>query len=248
MLQSQFHPLKTNASTGELYLPLEYHPNIILTTPRLSDIPKLPDLLNDPGVCIWLRGPPYPYEIEHSEEWVTKLVEETEEILQELKDAEGNDTLKLVGGSPVRCIREIKEDGTDVLIGDIHLRRCETMELAPGMKNDSESWEDSPKLLGVANMRRENGDPEILWSVGYFLATSHSGQGIMTSAFKAILEQWAIPRMGIRRMIGETYAENFGSQRVLEKNGFVFREIVKEHLEAKGKKHDICVFDLNVSL
>ncbi|KAJ3978110.1 acyl-CoA N-acyltransferase [Lentinula raphanica] len=246
MSLTQTYPLRVNSTTGELYLPLESHPNIIITPPRMSDIPRLPDLLNDPGVCVWISGPPYPYEIEHSKGWITMCVEDIEETLQELKDAEGDDNLKLVGGCPVRYIREVKEDGTDLLIGDIDLRRCETMELAPGVNNESELWEESPKLLGVANMQRENGDPEILWSLGYFLATSHSGKGIMSSALEAILQKWAIPRMGIRRMIGETYVENYGSRRVLEKNGFVFRKVIKEHVEAKGKKHDVCIFDLIV--
>lgn len=40
------------------------------------------------------------------------------------------------------------------------------MELAPGVKNNGERLEDSPKLFGLVNMQRENGDPEILWSVG----------------------------------------------------------------------------------
>lgn len=61
MPQSQLHPLKVNPSTGEPYLPLKSHPNVILTPPRLSDIPLLPALLNDPGVHVWLVGPPYPY-------------------------------------------------------------------------------------------------------------------------------------------------------------------------------------------
>lgn len=61
MVRSQFHPLQVNAITGEPFFPLETHPNIILTPPRLSDIPKLPDLMNDPGVCVWLTGPPHPY-------------------------------------------------------------------------------------------------------------------------------------------------------------------------------------------
>ncbi|KAJ4472539.1 acyl-CoA N-acyltransferase [Lentinula edodes] len=248
MVRSQFHPLKVNATTGEPFFPLETHPNIILTPPRLTDIPKLPDLMNDPGVCVWLTGPPHPYTLEHAEAWVTTTVDEANGILQELKDVEGSDTLKLVGGSLIRCIREIKKDGSDVLIGDIHLRRCASMELAPGVKNNGERLEDSVKLLGLVNMQRENGDPEILWSVGYFLATSHAGQGIMSNAFKAVLQQWAFPRMGVRRMIGESYVENYGSRRVMEKNGFVFREILEGHAEAKGQKHDVCVYDLNLNV
>lgn len=200
--------------------------------------------------------------IEHSHVWVSGIVDEANRWLQELQDAEGDDTLKIIGGCPVRYIREVKEDGTDVLIGDIMLERCETMELA-GSKGVN--WKDAPRLLEINNQRK-NGDPEIIWSVGCksdvfrlittlvhqtetdFLKTSHAGQGIMSSAFNAVLQQWAIPRMGLRRMIALTWPTNRSSQRVMEKNGFILREVVEEYVEAKGKIRDIWVFDLSVTV
>ncbi|KAE9409170.1 acyl-CoA N-acyltransferase [Gymnopus androsaceus JB14] len=242
--KSQLYPLEVNPSTGEPFLSLKSHPNIIITPPRLTDIPLLPSLLNDPTTAQWLKGPPLPYLLEHSQVWVTQIKQKTDELLQELQDAEGHESLKVVGNCPVRYIREVKKDGTDVLIGDIELRRCEEMELA-GPKGVN--WDDAPRLLEINNQRKA-GDPEIVWSVGYFLATSHAGQGIMTSAFNAILKEWAIPRMGMRRMVAITNPNNYGSQKVMKKTGFVFREMLEKHIEGKGKKHDIYVFELNITV
>ncbi|KAF9074968.1 acyl-CoA N-acyltransferase [Rhodocollybia butyracea] len=233
MSKSYLHPLKVNPSTGEPFLPLDSHPGFIITPPRLSDIVLLPDLLNDPNVHPWLKGPPYPYTLEHSRAWVTEKVEEATALLQELESS-SEGSLKVVGGCPIRYIREVKEDGTDVLVGDIGLQRSDGVDL-----------QNAPRLLDVNNQRKA-GDPEIIWSMGYLLAPSYGGRGIMSSAFKAVIKQWAIPRMGMRRMVGVTYPDNYGSRKVMEKNGFVLREIVKEHVKAKGKVHDCCVYDLNV--
>ncbi|KAF9074967.1 GNAT domain-containing protein [Rhodocollybia butyracea] len=244
MSKSQLHPLKVNPSTGEPFLPLDSHPGFIITPPRLSDIVLLPDLLNDPNVHPWLKGPPYPYTLEHSRVWVTEKVEEATALLQELESS-SEGSLKVVDGCPIRYIREVKEDGTDVLVGDIELRRFENMELAPG--SNGVDLGRAPRLLDINNQRKA-GDPEIIWSMGYLLASSYGGRGIMSSAFKAVIQQWAIPRMGMRRMVGVTYPDNYGSRKVMEKNGFVLREIVKEHVKAKGKVHDSCVYDLNVAV
>lgn len=70
----------------------------------------------------------------------------------------------------------------------------------------------------------------------------------MSSAFNAVLQQWAIPRMGLRRLIALTWLTNRGSQRVMEKNGLILREVVEGHSEAKGKMRDICVFDFSITV
>ncbi|KAJ7242581.1 acyl-CoA N-acyltransferase [Mycena haematopus] len=93
----QLHPLEVNPKTGEPFLRLLSHKNIILTPPRLSDAPFLIPLLNDERVIHWLSSPPYPYLPEHAE-W----------FLNHIKPI-----LKIVDGCPVRTIREVREDGTE---------------------------------------------------------------------------------------------------------------------------------------
>jgi hypothetical protein len=54
-------PLQVNPSTKEPFLRLRKHPNVIITPPRLIDVPYVVSPLNDERVHVWLQGPPYPY-------------------------------------------------------------------------------------------------------------------------------------------------------------------------------------------
>jgi len=60
MVNLQLHPLEVNLKTGEPFLRLRHHKNIILTPPREEDAEAFIPLLNDPRVD-GLAGPPYPY-------------------------------------------------------------------------------------------------------------------------------------------------------------------------------------------
>lgn len=57
----------------------------------------------------------------------------------------------------------------------------------------------------------------------------------MSDVFGTLLNDWAIPRMGVRRMLVLAFEGNIGSVKVFEKNGFTQTRIVKDHLEAKGE-------------
>ena len=61
MANPQLHPLEVNARTGEPFLRLNHHQNIILTPHRPSDAVCYPPILNDPRVHEWLMSPPIPY-------------------------------------------------------------------------------------------------------------------------------------------------------------------------------------------
>ncbi|KAF9817994.1 hypothetical protein IEO21_03069 [Rhodonia placenta] len=215
MSHSQLHPLQVNPATGEPYLrlgsPLE---NIILTPQRPSDVAYNVPILNNPDVVRWLEGLPYPYTPSHAESWVSSVIEESDAILRELREASAKDPeapLKIVGGCPVRILREIKEDGSEVYLGDIAFRRCDYLHVA----------HEERLRLSEENARRQVGDPALVWCIGYYLASSHHGRGIMTMALRTLLSAWAILRMGVRRIRAEVFMGNIGSVRVFEKNGFV---------------------------
>ena len=63
-------------------------------------------------------------------------------------------TLKIVGEFPIRAIREVLEDGSDIYIGDIGISRC-------GCGVD---WENASERKKT-NDSLELGDPHILWSI-----------------------------------------------------------------------------------
>lgn len=59
----QLHPLEVNAKTGEPFLRLKNHPNIILTPPRDDDASACVPYLNDARVSYWLGDLPFPYTV-----------------------------------------------------------------------------------------------------------------------------------------------------------------------------------------
>ena len=85
-----------------------------------------------------------------------------EETLKELEDAKDDPTLKIVKGCPVSCLREIKEDGSDVFIGSLNITTCLYGEL---MGPNGVDWENKKKLEDENNSLKA-GDPRIVWRFG----------------------------------------------------------------------------------
>jgi len=230
MSGSQLYPLETNPQTGEPFLRLPApNDNIILTAPRMSDAKSLAPIINDPRVSIWLEGPPIPYCDEYAEEWLVRIGKESEDILAELREEDRlnpDGPLKLVGGCPVRHIREVLPDGTDIYIGDIGIDRAQMEEVLDP---------DERKKAVEANNEKAVGDPSIVWKFGDYLAPTHHGRGIMTAAMGTILNKWAVPRMGVRCMVGYTFTGNEGSRRVFEKNGFEWKGTVDNGKTVRGE-------------
>ena len=71
-------------------------------------------------------------------------------------------TVKVVGEFPVRAIREVQEDGTDLYIGDIGISRCGYGEL---ISLNGVDWENASERKRI-NDSLELGDPRILWAIG----------------------------------------------------------------------------------
>ena len=59
----------------------------------------------------------------------------------------------------------------------------------------------------------------------------------MTAAMKVLINEWAIPRLNARRIIGIAFKDNIGSIKVFEKNGFKLFDTVHDCVyipESKG--------------
>ncbi|KAI6153793.1 hypothetical protein BKA82DRAFT_4094071 [Pisolithus tinctorius] len=231
MTHSQLYPLEVNPATAEPFLRLpQPNENIIITPPRLSDAQCFPPILNDPHVGQWLEGPPIPYTDEHAAEWIQIITQQSKAILDELT---AEDTLrpggylKLVGGCPVRHIREVLPDGTDVYLGDIDIGRAPFEEILDP--------EERRKQVEI-NESKPLGDPSIVWTFGDYIAPSHHGRGIMSAAMRLVLHSWAIPRMGVRHMSGYTFVGNAGSARVFEKSGFMLKGVLDNGKTVRGER------------
>lgn len=160
-MPSQLDPLEINPQTGEPFLRLPApNDNIILTPPRMNDAKSFAPIINGPEVSRMLEGPPIPYRDEYAEEWLAQIIKQSEDILAELRDEERlnpDGPLKLVGGCPVRHIREVLPDGTDIYLGDIGIHRAGREEvLDPGERTKAVE----------ENEKKAVGDPSIIWTFG----------------------------------------------------------------------------------
>ncbi|KZV65569.1 hypothetical protein PENSPDRAFT_756366 [Peniophora sp. CONT] len=213
-LVRQIQPLEWDATRNEPFLrlpaPLSH---IILTPPRPSDAEAMVEPMNDPKVYIGLRSPPWPFTLEHGQSRNNKIVDDWHDQLRGLEEAamQGEDApLVTFAFSPVRCIRDTSGE-SQLYLGDFHLGRTTF---------DWEVNEVKRKGLADANAALPAGDPNIIYTIGYWLRSSHHGQGIMSAVAKAIITQWVIPRMNARHFLPGTFQDNAASAKVFIKLGF----------------------------
>jgi ribosomal-protein-alanine N-acetyltransferase len=90
-------------------------------------------------------------------------------------------------------------------------------------KNDNYIWgfelKETGKLIGSGGLIWENDWG--LFQVGYNINKDYWALGYTTEAMSAII-QFASAHLGIKRLMGGYAKDNTGSQRVLEKLGFVY--------------------------
>jgi len=95
------------------------------------------------------------------------VVKPIEKVLAELEAARAVEGLIMVGECPVRAIREIKEDGQDVYLGDVAISRClEFLEGKLLALPDREASEERMKEYIDLNARRKVGNADIIWMIG----------------------------------------------------------------------------------
>jgi hypothetical protein len=149
-------PYEVNSATGEPFLRLSApHLNIILTPPRISDVDVTVALVNDPRVYSYISGPPIPYLETHAIQWMTDRIANAEKAFSQVK-ARGANNASGVGGCPFQKIREVLDDGSELLLGDISIRRCPFVFL---------SQSERERMVEI-NEAKSDGDPTIIWTIG----------------------------------------------------------------------------------
>ncbi|SDK53429.1 [SSU ribosomal protein S5P]-alanine acetyltransferase [Glycomyces sambucus] len=74
-------------------------------------------------------------------------------------------------------------------------------------------------------------------SLGYWVAESEAGRGVATEAVR-LAKAVAFGELGLHRVQGETLAHNLGSQKVLERNGFVRYGLAPQYLKIADRWQD----------
>jgi RimJ/RimL family protein N-acetyltransferase len=69
----------------------------------------------------------------------------------------------------------------------------------------------------------------------------------MTDVVKTLILTWAVPRMGVRRILVGAFGNNPGSVRVFRKNDFILTKTINNYVEARGKLRDLHILEWNGS-
>lgn len=144
--RDNYYPLKFDSTNGEYYLPIPSpQSNLRLTPYRPDSDPDFQVLyLNDPRVYQNLSGPPFPYLREHADAWNARGHVRFQELFEAMRRGD-----KYVDGCPLRAIRKVQEDGSQILIGDFRVDRESN-----GVPWLTENEKD--------NETKSNGDPSIV--------------------------------------------------------------------------------------
>ena len=86
-----------------------------------------------------------------------------------------------------------------------------------------------------ANVQRKNAE------LGYWLAEPFWGKGIITNAIKQMIE-FGFKTYDINRIFARPYGTNVGSQKVLEKTGFIFEGRFEKTIFKNGEFLDELVY------
>lgn len=79
--------------------------------------------------------------------------------------------------------------------------------------------------------------------LGYWLAGTHWGNGIMTRVVKALCD-FAFREWKLVRITAHVFTSNPGSAKVLQKNGFQLEGTLQKHYRKKGKLIDAWLYAL----
>jgi ribosomal-protein-alanine N-acetyltransferase len=80
-------------------------------------------------------------------------------------------------------------------------------------------------------------------SLAYWVSRSEAGRGIATEATR-LAKAVAFGELGLHRIQGETLVHNVGSQKVLERNGFVRYGLAPEYLRIAGRWQDHALYQV----
>ena len=113
-------------------------------------------------------------------------------------------------------------------------------------KNEGINWaitlKGKPKLIGIIGHYRiqpENHRCEI----GYMILPQYNGQGIVTEAIKLVLE-YGFENLQMHSIEAVIDPENFASERVLQKNGFIKEAHILENERYEGKFLDTVIYSI----
>ncbi|MBX9743055.1 MAG: GNAT family N-acetyltransferase [Chthoniobacterales bacterium] len=96
-------------------------------------------------------------------------------------------------------------------------------------------------VIGSLTLDLGKGDYQCKAVLGYVSAKKYWGKGFMTEAVSLAVER-GFQELGVARIEAFVSPLNIGSQRVLEKNGFVHEGIMKKAIVRQGNLEDLFLY------
>jgi hypothetical protein len=81
---------------------------------------------------------------EHTIQFLETIKSKCDRGLEELGNAEDGQVKIALSQCPVRSLREVREDGSDIFLGDIEFSRCEVEALLEGSEVDKKKESRAP--------------------------------------------------------------------------------------------------------
>ena len=128
---------------------------------------------------------------------------------------------------------QLRADVASQRIADLYRGRGEKFQWIVQVDGHPAGW----ITLVVSNW--EHG----LAEVGYALSTAYQGRGLMTDALQILLDD-LFQNTLLERIEARCAVENYGSQRVLEKNTFLREGRLKGYFKLRGRRVDNYVYGL----
>nr|XP_004247574.1 uncharacterized protein LOC101247959 [Solanum lycopersicum] len=100
------------------------------------------------------------------------------------------------------------------------------------------------KPIGSISVSSFHGSDICRGEIGYELSSKYWGKGIATMAVKMVASTIFVDWPHLARLEGVVAVDNIGSQRVLEKAGFIKEGVLRKYYLVKGKPIDIVMFSL----
>ncbi|EOY05722.1 hypothetical protein QUC31_016622 [Theobroma cacao] len=96
--------------------------------------------------------------------------------------------------------------------------------------------------IGYVSIKPGSGDDECRAHLGYAVSAEYWGQGIATAALKMAVSNVFKEFPGLVRLEAIVLVENQGSQKVLEKVGFLKEGLLRKYGFFKGEIRDVLVY------
>ncbi|KAL5782643.1 hypothetical protein ACOSP7_007672 [Xanthoceras sorbifolium] len=98
--------------------------------------------------------------------------------------------------------------------------------------------------IGAISVTQNHGSDRCRSELGYVLAYKYWGKGIATRAVKMVAETIFDEWPHLERLEALVDVENLGSQKVLQKAGFMKEGVLRKYFIQKGEARDIVMFSI----